>query len=95
MATMKRVAARAKVSISTVSRVVNQSGYVASSVRENVLKAVKELGYQPSAIARGLRAVIFTERLFKAYAPYARRRSDPARSWVWYVVPWEDVLASD
>jgi LacI family transcriptional regulator len=55
MATMKRVAARAKVSISTVSRVVNQSGYVASSVRENVLKAVKELGYQPSAIARGLR----------------------------------------
>src|ERR1700730_4278253 len=55
MATMKRVAARANVSISTVSRVVNQSGYVASSVRENVLKAVKELGYQPSAVARGLR----------------------------------------
>jgi LacI family transcriptional regulator len=35
--------------------VVNQSGYVASSVREKVLKAVKELGYQPSSIARGLR----------------------------------------
>ena len=52
---MKRVAARAKVSVSTVSRVINQSGYVASGVRENVLKAVKELNYQPSAIARGLR----------------------------------------
>jgi len=47
---MKRGAARAKVSIPTVSRVVNQSGYVASSVRENVLKAVKKLCYQPSAI---------------------------------------------
>jgi LacI family transcriptional regulator len=55
MATMKRVAAHANVSVSTVSRVVNQSGYVAPSVRENVLKAVKELGYQPSSIARGLR----------------------------------------
>jgi LacI family transcriptional regulator len=55
MATMKRVAARAKVSISTVSRVVNQSGYVAPSARENALTAVKELGYQPSAIAHGLR----------------------------------------
>jgi LacI family transcriptional regulator len=55
MATMKRVAARAKVSVTTVSRVVNQSGYVASGVREKVLKAMKELKYQPSDIARGLR----------------------------------------
>jgi DNA-binding LacI/PurR family transcriptional regulator len=55
MASMKKVAARANVSISTVSRVVNQSGYLASNVRENVLKAMKKLNYEPSAIARGLR----------------------------------------
>lgn len=52
---MKRVAARANVSISTVSRVVNQSGYVAPNVRENVLRAMRELNFQPSALARGLR----------------------------------------
>ena len=55
MASMKKVAARANVSISTVSRVVNQSGYVASNVREDVIKAMKKLNYQPSALARGLR----------------------------------------
>src|SRR6516165_9561023 len=55
MATMKRVAAYAQVSISTVSRVMNQSGYVAPTVRENVLKAMKKLNYHPSAPARALR----------------------------------------
>ena len=55
MASMKKVAAKAKVSISTVSRVVNQSGYVATNVREDVIKAMKTLNYQPSALARGLR----------------------------------------
>ena len=53
---MKKVAIQANVSISTVSIGVNQSGYAASNVRENVLRAMKRLNYQPSAmIARGLR----------------------------------------
>jgi ABC-type xylose transport system permease subunit len=53
---MKKVATQANVSISTVSIGVNQSGYAASNVRENVLRAMKRLNYQPSAmIARGLR----------------------------------------
>ncbi len=53
---MKKVATQANVSISTVSRGVNQSGYAASNVRETVLRAMKRLNYPPSAmIARGLR----------------------------------------
>lgn len=55
MTTMKQVAARAGVSVATVSRVLNRSGNVAPDLRERVLEAVRELGYQPSALARGLR----------------------------------------
>lgn len=54
-ATGKQVAERAGVSVATVSRVLNRSGNVAPELRERVLAAVSELGYQPSALARGLR----------------------------------------
>jgi LacI family transcriptional regulator len=52
--TIDDVAARAKVSISTVSRVLNERDRVHSRTRERVMAAVRELGYQPSAFARGL-----------------------------------------
>ncbi|WP_026689139.1 LacI family DNA-binding transcriptional regulator [Alteribacter aurantiacus] len=52
--TIKDVAKKANVSIATVSRIVNnQSGY-SSGTKEKVLKAIKELGYSPNALARGL-----------------------------------------
>jgi LacI family transcriptional regulator len=54
MATIKDVAKQAGVSISTVSRVINSSGYVAKDKKESVLKAMKELNFQPNLIARGL-----------------------------------------
>ena len=74
---MKKVATQANVSISTVSIGVNQSGYAASNVRENVLRAMKRLNYQPSAmIARGLRrrstetiGVLLTNRPTLSSAP--------------------------
>ncbi|AKI97353.1 LacI family DNA-binding transcriptional regulator [Kosmotoga pacifica] len=48
------VAKLAKVSTATVSRVINNSGYVSAEVKERVLKAIEELGYQPAKAARFL-----------------------------------------
>ena len=52
--TIYAVAARAEVSIATVSRVLRGSAPVASATRERVLSAVAELGYTPSGSARSL-----------------------------------------
>lgn len=55
MATMKDVAALAKVGVGTVSRVLNDSGAVKESTRRKVQAAMKELNYIPNAYARGLK----------------------------------------
>lgn len=52
--TIKDVAREAGCSLSTVSLVVNNRGYVKAETRERVLKVVKELGYHPTRSARGL-----------------------------------------
>jgi len=52
---IKDVAKKANVSISTVSRVINQSKPVQSKTKERVLMAIEELGYKPNAIARSLK----------------------------------------
>ncbi|MFC5831592.1 LacI family DNA-binding transcriptional regulator [Nonomuraea insulae] len=52
--TLEAVAARAGVSKSSVSRVINGASTVAPSIREVVLRAVRELGYVPHAAARNL-----------------------------------------
>lgn len=52
---IKDVAKKAGVSISTVSRVINQSKPVRSKTKEKVLDAIEELGYRPNAIARSLK----------------------------------------
>jgi LacI family transcriptional regulator len=56
MPTVLDVARRAGVAPITVSRVVNNSGYVSQATRERVETAVKELGYFPNTLARGLRS---------------------------------------
>ena len=53
-ATLKDIAERAGVSLMTVSRVINNSGYVAEQTRALVEEAVKELDYRPNLLARGL-----------------------------------------
>ena len=55
MANMKQIAAKAGVSLGTVSHVLNNSARVREELRTKVLEAVKALGYQPSELARGLR----------------------------------------
>ncbi len=52
--TIYDVAGAAKVSLATVSRVVNNPEKVNKVTRERVLEVIKELGYRPNAIARGL-----------------------------------------
>jgi LacI family transcriptional regulator len=55
MANIKHVAELAQVSVATVSRVINESGYVSPELRERVLNAMRALNYQPNAPARSLR----------------------------------------
>lgn len=55
MAGIKEVAKRAGVSISTVSRVLNQSKYVSPEIVRKVQIAVKELDYEANPIARNMK----------------------------------------
>jgi LacI family transcriptional regulator len=52
--TIKDVARLAGVSISTVSRVINNSKPVSPEVRRRVMKVIEETGYKPNDIARTL-----------------------------------------
>jgi LacI family transcriptional regulator len=55
MATIKDVAARAGVSYTTVSHVVNKTKRVSDHVRSEVESAIHELGYVPNTVARSLK----------------------------------------
>lgn len=52
--TIYDVAREANVSMATVSRVVNHNPNVKPTTRKKVLGVIKELGYRPNAVARGL-----------------------------------------
>ncbi|MBO7747208.1 LacI family DNA-binding transcriptional regulator [Paenibacillus sp. MWE-103] len=51
---IKDVAKKAGVSVTTVSRVLNGEKYVKDDLKERVKRAIDELGYTPSHIARSL-----------------------------------------
>ncbi|MCY6355166.1 LacI family DNA-binding transcriptional regulator [Clostridium sp. ZS2-4] len=52
--TINDIAKAAGVSPATISRVLNNSGYVKEETRQKILSVIKELNYTPSAIARSL-----------------------------------------
>lgn len=52
--TIQDIANRANVSISTVSRVLNNTAPVAEETRQRVLSIITELGYKPNLFAQGL-----------------------------------------
>lgn len=54
MAGIKDVAKRAGVGVGTVSRMLNDSGYVAEETREKIEIAMRELNYTPNELARNL-----------------------------------------
>lgn len=55
MATLQQLAEELGISVSTVSRVVNEKGYVKTSTRERVIEAVKRYSYIPDNAARSLK----------------------------------------
>src|ERR1041385_3234508 len=52
--TMKRIAGELGVSITTVSKALNNHHDIGPATRARVLAKVAELGYQPNAVARSL-----------------------------------------
>ncbi|TCL69393.1 LacI family transcriptional regulator [Hydrogenispora ethanolica] len=55
MANIKEVALKAGVSTSTVSRALSGKIFVDPETKKKVLQAVRELNYQPNALAKGLK----------------------------------------
>ena len=51
---MKRIAAELGVSVTTVSKVLNDQPDIGSATRARVLARVEQLGYRPNAVARSL-----------------------------------------
>lgn len=54
MAGIKDVAKLAQVGVGTVSRVINESGYVSQETRKKIEEAMKQLDYTPNELARNL-----------------------------------------
>lgn len=54
MPTIKDVAERAGVAVPTVSRILNNKGYISEKTRDKVHQAMKDLDYQPNELARAL-----------------------------------------
>jgi len=51
--TIKEVAEVAGVSTATVSRMINENGFVSSATKEKIRQAIKDTGYKPSLRKRG------------------------------------------
>lgn len=56
MVTIKEIAQKCNVSVTTVSNILNGKGKASDKTISAVLKAVEEMGYQPNYMARGLRS---------------------------------------
>ena len=85
MATIHDVAKQAGVAPITVSRVINNSGYISDKTRDKVQTAISELGYVPNILARSLRskrtntlALVFTDITNPFFTILARGVEDSA-----------------
>lgn len=55
--TMEDVAREAGVSRQTVSRAINDKGEISPETRARILRVVRDLGYRPNSVARGLKTM--------------------------------------
>jgi len=85
MATIHDVAKLAGVAPITVSRVINNSGYINENTREKVEAAIVKLGYVPNVLARSLKskrtntlALVFTDITNPFFTIIARGVEDTA-----------------
>jgi LacI family transcriptional regulator len=92
MATIHDVARKAGVAPITVSRVINNSGYVSEGLRQKVNDAIEELGYVPNVLARSLKskrtntiALVFTD-ITNPYFNILARGVEDAASELGYTV---------
>ena len=53
--TIKEIAKMAGVSTATVSRAINNSGYIKIEVKEKILRIIEETGFTPSSVAQDLK----------------------------------------
>jgi LacI family transcriptional regulator len=93
MPTVLDVAKRAGVAPITVSRVINNSGYISAETKTRVEAAIKELGYVPNTLARGLRskrthtlALVVTDITNPYFTSMARGVEDIAGSYDYTVI---------
>lgn len=54
MSNLKDVAKKSNVSIATVSRYINNKGFISDKLRSRIESAIKELSYSPNRVAQGL-----------------------------------------
>ncbi|WP_409342120.1 LacI family DNA-binding transcriptional regulator [Paenibacillus sp. MBLB4367] len=93
MATIRDVAKLAEVSVATVSRVLNNNGYVNKETKEKVQQAIKMLQYEPNTMAKGLAskrtetlALILPDISNPFFAEVARAVEDVAQMYGYTVV---------
>lgn len=86
MPTIRDVAKRAGVATMTVSRVINNSGYVSEATRTKVEAAIAELGYVPNMLGHSLRfnqtntlALVLTDITNPFWTTLARGAEDAAQ----------------
>lgn len=88
MATIRDVALRAFVSVGTVSNVLRKSPTVSAELRERVERAIRELDYHPSHIARSLASrmtktigIVITDITNPFFPLVVRGAEDAALNW--------------
>ncbi|WP_053955716.1 LacI family DNA-binding transcriptional regulator [Inediibacterium massiliense] len=54
MSNIREIAKKAGVGIATVSRYLNETGYVSDEVKVKIQKVIEELNYKPNALARAI-----------------------------------------
>ncbi|TMV49134.1 LacI family transcriptional regulator [Paenibacillus mesophilus] len=93
MATIRDVAKLAGVSVATVSRVLNKTGYVNQETKEKVQQAIRMLHYEPNAMAKGLAsrktetlALILPDIANPFFAELGRAVEDVAQTYGYTVV---------